>query len=110
MDVQLVILVDINEDEKLRKTYQQTPGSLSRVAKLLKDYGNAKGKAAHQQGESETGESETEEEIESDKSIKQHIVVEDWVGPITVNLEFWEPGPSGPQKRGSSLVSYLLIH
>jgi hypothetical protein len=48
--------------------------------------------------ESKHEEPNIEEAIESDKemydSIENTVVTRDWVGPVTVDLEFWEPGPS----------------
>jgi hypothetical protein len=41
--------------------------------------------------------------------IENRIVSEDWVVPLTADVEFWQPGPSGPEKRGETVVSRLLI-
>ena len=41
--------------------------------------------------------------------MEEQIVSEDWVGPITAYLEFWEAGPFEPRQRGERVVSRLLI-
>jgi hypothetical protein len=45
--VQLLIILDIVEDVPLRKVYQKSRLSSSRVAELLKVFRNSQGKAAH---------------------------------------------------------------
>jgi hypothetical protein len=46
--VQLVVILDIVEDVKLRNLYQKSNVSSSRVEKLLKAFGNSQAKAAHE--------------------------------------------------------------
>ncbi|KAL1999261.1 hypothetical protein VTN02DRAFT_4816 [Thermoascus thermophilus] len=79
--VQLVVLVDIKEDRKMRKTRWETPECKQRVNDLLRDFGNAEGKTRHGRDES-VAEDSSDEDARSDeemyKSIKQAIEVDDW--------------------------------
>lgn len=107
-DVQLVVLVDIKEDHKMRKTRWETPECKQRVNELLRDFGNAEGNAKHGRDESVAEDSPDEDARSNEdlyKSIKQAIEVDDWVGPIEVHVELWETGDQGPQKRGNRIVS-----
>jgi hypothetical protein len=57
-----VIILDIVEDVPLRKLYQKSKLSSSRVAQLLKDFGNPQGKAAHQTKDDQGDERESDAE------------------------------------------------
>jgi len=104
--VQLVVILYIVEDVKLRNLYQKSNVSSSRVKKLLKAFGNSQAKAAH---EMDDRDDDPDSDSEMYSLISDQIITEDWVGPITAHIELWERGSSGPEIRGDRYVSRLLI-
>jgi hypothetical protein len=109
--VRLVILLEIQEDLSLKRAYQKTKQSKERVKNLLVKYANDKGKEHLDMGEEHFGKENSDLTPPSDtdlyNSIEDQVVSEDWVGPITAYLEFWEAGPKGPCQRGNRVVSHL---
>jgi len=103
--VRLVILLEIQEDLSLKRAYQKTKQSKERVKNLLVKYANDKGKEHLDMGEEHFGKENSDLTPPSDtdlyNSIEDQVVSEDWVGPITAYLEFWEAGPKGPCQRGN---------
>ena len=117
--VQLVILADINEDKKALNTHKKTPECSARINQLVNTFGNSQGRATHNEKNPDYDEaledmddthSETSSNQDTYDSVEEAIQTHDWIGPIDASLEFWELGPSGPQKRGSRVVrSYLIL-
>ncbi|KAE8377304.1 hypothetical protein BDV26DRAFT_281932 [Aspergillus bertholletiae] len=108
--VQLVILVDINEDKKPLLKQQRSCSFKHRAAKILKDFGNELGKSKHGdilscicQGD-KVSDTSSALSPELDYEIDDIIQAEDWVGPITVDLEFWILKGSQPHKRDHGRV------
>lgn len=106
-DVLLVVLVDVKENHTVHKARRNTPECEQRINKLLKEFGNSKGKAILDQDE-EYDENDTASDDELYKTIRQAVETDDWVGPIEAYIELWERGVQGPQKRGRKLVSCLV--
>jgi hypothetical protein len=105
--VRLVVRLQIQEDVPTRKAYQESKKSRERVEGLLKKYGNARGREIRDMAEDDVTEKGSDTDLYD--SVEEQIVCEDWVGPITAYLEFWEAGPFGPRQRGERVVSRLLI-
>lgn len=122
--VQLVILAKAEEDRRTLMDRRRTDGFKDRAAKFLNDFGNPLGKIIHESLLKRLSEQSTQQEDQAtmgsqegsqtmDQSclppnlvkIKREIEDEDWVGPITVDLEFWELKDSKPCRRGQSVVS-----
>ncbi|KAN0067090.1 hypothetical protein V8E54_014737 [Elaphomyces granulatus] len=104
-------VANIDEDKKARNSFKRTPESLTRINQLVKSFGNPEGQARHYQKHppdyDETEEDDTHSEISDQDmydSIELAVQIRDWVGPIAASLEFWELGPSGPQKRGTRVT------
>ena len=93
--VRLVILLQIHEDVPTKKAYQKSKRSRERVEGLLREYGNAKCREIRDMAEDDLSEKGSDTDLYN--SVEEQIVSEDWVGPITAFLEFWEAGPFGPR-------------
>ncbi|KAE8374441.1 hypothetical protein BDV26DRAFT_42707 [Aspergillus bertholletiae] len=108
--VQLVILADINKDKKHLLNQKKSCSYRHRAAKILEDFGNERGKSKHGdilscicQGDKASDTSSTLTE-ELDYKIDDIVQVEDWVGPITVDFEFWVLKDSQPHRRDRGRV------
>ena len=101
---------------------KQTTAFQSRVQKLVDQFGNLQarardsdididGEVSVDKGEENDDPSSILSETATDDLIKEletEIDIDDWVGPLSAKLEFWELGDGTLQQRGESFVS--LIH
>ena len=92
-EVRLVILVNIEEDEKIRRAKQKSSAARKRTRQLLIKFGTAY----------EDPDVESDEEMYDD--IRSRIVVEDWVGPLSATLEVWHMVNDTPTLRQPPIVS-----
>jgi len=81
----VVILVDINEDNRALTQTQNSDGFHSRVQSLQNRYGNG---SEDSDGESESGQTLYD-------NIDRAIVDGDWVGPLRASLEVWSRNDEG---------------
>ncbi|KAE8398820.1 hypothetical protein BDV37DRAFT_275758 [Aspergillus pseudonomiae] len=112
--VQLVILADFNEDKKQLRNHQKTNAFRTRAAKILKDFGNPLGQSKHSAILSLAARNDVHQDRateipstpakELDYDIVDVVKVEDWIGPITADLEFWVLKDSKPYRRGRARV------
>lgn len=84
--VQLVVLIDINEDIKTRKSRQNTKEAKQRLKNLLISFGTT---IARENEGIELDVCETESNPDTYDEIESQIFAEDWVGPIEATLEQW---------------------
>ncbi|PKY00943.1 hypothetical protein P168DRAFT_293326 [Aspergillus campestris IBT 28561] len=111
-EVQLVILADINEDKKQLLKQQKSETFRDHAAKVLKDFGNPLGRRKHTeilmadnrvyQGDRARDISALVERLHHE--IDDVVQVEDWIGPITADLELWVLKDSEPYRRGRARV------
>lgn len=126
--VQLVILANIEEDERTLAQRKETDDFKDRAAKFVNDFGTAFGKIIHasllerlsdpssqQEGQATEGTKQDSQTMDQPsfgakvRKANREVKDEDWVGPITVDLEFWELKDSEPRKRGESVVSFQRV-
>ncbi|PTU17459.1 hypothetical protein P175DRAFT_0535790 [Aspergillus ochraceoroseus IBT 24754] len=116
-DLQLVIIVNIQEDRKSLEKNKSHNDAKDRIASLLQECGSEKGKDDHSDilhwlsattgRPAGTEEQSTFDDSESDAelytAVKGKLDCNDWVGPLTVELEYWELKDSRPQRRGDKV-------
>ncbi|KAL2821704.1 hypothetical protein BDW59DRAFT_164043 [Aspergillus cavernicola] len=113
--VQLVILADFNEDKKQLLKQQKSDSFRDRAAKILEDFGTPLGRSKHADILSLTaddcvhqGDRATDISSAPAKGLNHEIddvvQVEDWIGPITADFEFWVLKDSKPYRRGRARV------
>lgn len=122
-DVNLIIIVDVNEDKKALQAVKHTTAFQKRARKLVDQFGNEQARARDDcndvtDGEVTDNRSEGNDDPNSIlseaatedlmKELQTEIHVDDWVGPLSARLEFWELEDGELQRRGESFVS--LIH
>lgn len=104
--VNLVILVKIDEDKGILKNTRKTLESQIRLEELIMRFGNDKAKShyakpAYQSSNNDSDATMTEptsDEVRSE--VKSRLVIDDWVGPLSAYLEFWELKDNKAQRRG----------
>ncbi|BCS29410.1 uncharacterized protein APUU_70980S [Aspergillus puulaauensis] len=101
--VRLVILVKIEEDLKTRRSLQKDPASRKRIRQLVREFGTDIVKEKHGLDEPENDESDASNPDIYD-NIRASVVVYDWVGPITANMELWELHDGVPMIREQRTV------
>src|SRR5262249_22283566 len=97
-EVRLVILVDIKETKTIRKD----KNFKSKHRNLMIQFGNAKGKRR----DGIDSDADETSDAEMYKAVRSAVQVDDWVGPIVVNLEVWHIVNGRPQQRGSQIVRF----
>jgi len=109
----LVILVNVEEDNKSRKARLSTNEAKRRIRDLVARFGNAEGKRREGiDDEVSDVEPDVEPDVEFDADsdadlydeIEAAIVIEDWVGPISATLEVWHMVDRTPKRRGPPIV------
>ncbi|PWY92452.1 hypothetical protein BO70DRAFT_425150 [Aspergillus heteromorphus CBS 117.55] len=105
--VQLVVLANIQEDRRTLITQQKTEEFKDNMANLLIEFGNTYGKANHADLLERATKACTKQETNTMAAYEkcyQEVKTDDWVGPITAALEFWELDDSSePHKRGETV-------
>lgn len=122
-DVNLVVIVDIKEDRKALQDVKHTTAFQNRARKLVDQFGNEQarardgsiddtdGEVTNDRGDGNDDPSSILSDTATDDLIKEletEIDVDDWIGPLSARLEFWELKDETLQQRGESFVS--LIH
>lgn len=129
-DVNLVIIIDIKED----RSALQADQCKERIRQLAVNFGNEKGRMRHNiegpdsddMGDNDHSDNTLPDattdvvmqEVENDDQsmsdtgtedlfddLEKTMNVNDWVGPLTASLEFWELKDGKPHRRGKSFVS-----
>ncbi|PLN80886.1 hypothetical protein BDW42DRAFT_169986 [Aspergillus taichungensis] len=120
-EVQLVVLANIKEDKKQLLKQQKTDSFKDHAAKILEHFGNELGRSKHAeilmadacvyQGHQATNISGTLAERLNHEvdDIIDMVQVENWIGPITADFEFWVLRDSKPHRRGRARVFPGLI-
>ncbi|OGM47375.1 hypothetical protein ABOM_003812 [Aspergillus bombycis] len=108
--VQLVILADCNEDKKQLLNHQKSDSFRACAAKIVKGFGDPRGQSKHYATLSLTARNDVHQDQateipsatikELDYDIVDVVRVEDWIGPITADLECWVLKDSKPYRRG----------
>ena len=103
--VRLVTLVKLDEDTTTLQDIRKSKAGKKRLRKLAMEFGN-------EAGRSEFGITDWQHQpkeisdAEQYECLKDKLVVEDWVGPLSAFLEFWVLDASGKAvKRGNRMVS-----
>lgn len=122
-DVNLAIIVDIKEDRITLQAEKDTTAFHTRTRKLVDQFGNEQararddgiddtdGKVSDDRGDGNDDPSSILSDAATDdlmEELQTEIHVDDWVGPLSASLEFWELEDGKPQRRGEPFVS--LIH
>ncbi|GAM34881.1 hypothetical protein TCE0_015r02757 [Talaromyces pinophilus] len=96
-DVNLVILVDIKEDRVILKKTTSALDSRTRLKKLVAAFGNDEAKRRH----NNNGDNDTNDDVSGPtvtklspkdwkSAVESQLNIDDWVGPLSAFLEFWE--------------------
>lgn len=104
--VQLMILIDIKENKKARKSHWSTRACQKRVEALLEEYGNSE--ATIRFDRSDAGEECPEGNRSDDNmysAIEEAVDIYDWVGSIEADIDFWEAGVRESRQWGPKIGS-----
>lgn len=103
--VRLVILVKLDEDTTALQDTRKTNACKERLRKLAVQFGNEAGKSEFGIIDSQH-QPEDISDAEQYECLKNKLVVDDWVGPLSAFLEFWVLSASGKAvKRGKRMVN-----
>ena len=109
MRPRLVILVKLDEDTTALQDTRKTNACKQRLRKLAVQFGNEAGKSEFGIIDSQH-QPEDIPDAEQYECLKDKLVVEDWVGPLSAFLEFWVLSASGKAvKRGKRTVSSHIL-
>jgi hypothetical protein len=117
-EVNLVILVNVKEDKAMLRDAQKTREFRVRLQNLVAAFGNDEAKLVHSiddddgdSGDSGDCDSDIEmSELSSEDlkyAIEDRLNVDDWVGPLSADLEFWELKNGICQRRGQRFVNLI---
>lgn len=107
--VRLMILVKLDEDTTALQDTRKTNACKQRLRKLAVQFGNEAGKSEFGIIDSQH-QPEDIPDAEQYECLKDKLVVEDWVGPLSAFLEFWVLSASGKAvKRGKRTVSSHIL-
>ncbi|KAI9376111.1 hypothetical protein BJX61DRAFT_460647 [Aspergillus egyptiacus] len=112
--VRLVVLIDIREDSNSRLLLKKDPAARGRLRHLVRSFGSDFARAKHDIHDPSDDASDTSDPEIYD-SIRASIVVSDWVGEISAEMELWELRDGVPVIRErtvglcSTISTYILM-
>ena len=120
----VVVMVDIQEDQTACQDRQATQAFKPHLSELLRDFGNEKAKLKHgieapeadadcqwEDSSARDADSDASFSSQSDEDmyevIRRRISIQDWLGPLSVNMEIWRLIGSKAERTCGPIVNSL---